>query len=58
MFKKESDDEPPRALLQEFYKPYNANHLLKLLEKHSVDTSPDLWPWLHVDDNTKFCYLR
>ncbi len=50
-FKKESDDEA-RALLQEFCKPYNANLLLKLLEKHSVDTSTDLWPWLHVDDKT------
>ncbi len=43
------EDVEGKALLREFYMPFNAN-LAKILEKHSVDTSSGLWPWLHADD--------
>ncbi len=48
LYKSESD-EVAKAILREWYKPFNAR-LAKVLEKHSVDTSSGLWPWLHADD--------
>ncbi len=47
------EDVEGKALLRELYMPFKAN-LAKILEKHSVDTSPGLWPWLHADDTTIF----